>query len=328
MPTSSWTILYQGSWNAWVFYNSTDWLISVSGDGTTWYTIQDKNLGATTVYNQWDTLTDANCGYYYQWGNNYGFPHSWSVTTSSTKVDASNYWPWNYYSSNTFITVSASPYDWSSVQNDNLWGDTTGVKPMSELKNAYIGEVYEYSYDFRNKTESQIINDGWTKAWGSLTTWSSWISSPSGYDFTLTYPIDLSSANKITLNADASYNRNYGGYAVVFGVQESVSDYRSNNIAMFYCASSTGYNWTNVRLAQSWNIIGWTNIGDIWTWAKSPTIEIDLQNKTITWKIAWFNNSTLSLSDAQVSLIRSLGALFVYTTQNTFYIQTISVTIE
>ena len=121
IPTSSWTTLYDwssvASW-AWVFYNATDGLISVSGDWVTWYTIQDKNLWATTVYNQWDTVNDANSWYFYQWGNNYWFAHSWTVTTSSTKVDASNYWPWNYYSSSTFITWSGN---WSSVQNNNLW---------------------------------------------------------------------------------------------------------------------------------------------------------------------------------------------------------------
>lgn len=124
VPTSSWATLYQWTWSAWIFWNSTDWLISVSGDGTTWYTIQDKNLWATTVFNQWDSETDANCGYFFQWGNNYWFPHSWNVTTSSTQVDASTYWPWNYYNSSTFIIGSN---DWSSVQNDNLWGATTWV---------------------------------------------------------------------------------------------------------------------------------------------------------------------------------------------------------
>mgnify|MGYP007115351896 CR=1 FL=1 len=124
IPTSSWTTLFDWSsiaaW-AWIFHNTTDWLISISSDWQSRITIQDKNLWATTVYNDWDTLTDANCGYFYQWWNNYGFPHSWTVTTSSTLVDASNYWPWNYYNSNTFITTSSYPYDWSSVQNDNLW---------------------------------------------------------------------------------------------------------------------------------------------------------------------------------------------------------------
>lgn len=134
VPTSSWTTLYDGSsvaTGAWVFHNTTLWLISVSGDGITWYTIMDKNLWATTVFNQWDTLTDANCGNFYQWGNNYWFAHSWTLTTSTTQVDASTYWPWNYYSSSTFITRSSTPYDRSSVQNDNLWGATTWIQTVS-----------------------------------------------------------------------------------------------------------------------------------------------------------------------------------------------------
>ena len=147
IPDSNWTTLYQGTWSAWVFRNSSLWLISVSWNWTTWYTIQDKNLWATTVFNQWDTLSDANCGYFYQWGNNYWFAHSWTITTSNTQVDASNYWPWNYYNSSTFITRSSSPYDWSSVQNDNLWWWVTWVQQIpKELKSAYIGdyECIEY----------------------------------------------------------------------------------------------------------------------------------------------------------------------------------------
>lgn len=118
IPDSSWTALYQGSWSAWVFYNATDGLISVSWDWTAWYTIMDKNLWATTVYNIWDTETDANCGYIYQWGNNYWFAHSWTVTTSPMQVDVTGYWPWNYYSGNEFITsINRTLFD-----NDNLWG--------------------------------------------------------------------------------------------------------------------------------------------------------------------------------------------------------------
>ena len=122
VPDSSRTVLYQSSWNAGIYHNSTLWLISISSNGTNWITIADKNLWATTVYNDWDTLSEANCGKYYQWGNNYGFPFTWSVTTSSTMVDASNYWPWNYYESSTFITASPR---WDSTMNYNLrwWVD-------------------------------------------------------------------------------------------------------------------------------------------------------------------------------------------------------------
>lgn len=126
-PDNNRTVLYNWSsvavW-AWVFWNSSLWLISISWDWINRYTIQDKNLWATVVYNNWDTLTDANCGYFYQWWNNYWFPHSWTINTSSTKVDASAYWPWNYYSSNTFITGSLTEWRESS-DNENLWGWVT-----------------------------------------------------------------------------------------------------------------------------------------------------------------------------------------------------------
>jgi len=141
IPTASWTTLYDGSsiasW-AWVFYNATDGLISVSGDWQTWYTIMDKNLWATIVYNSWDTLSNDNCGDFFQWWNNYGF--SWYgldlIKISSTQVDASNYWPWNYYSSDTFITWS---YNWSSVQNDNLrWWVTWVVTLDNAITNTWV----------------------------------------------------------------------------------------------------------------------------------------------------------------------------------------------
>lgn len=129
-PDSSRTVLKQWTWDAGVYHNSTLWLISISGDGTTWITIADKNLWATQVYNVNDTLNEAKCGKYYQRWNNYGFPYSWSVTTSSTKVDASTYWPWNYYSSSTFITVSSSPYRWDTTDNANLWWWEDGNVPV------------------------------------------------------------------------------------------------------------------------------------------------------------------------------------------------------
>lgn len=120
-PDSSWTKLYWTSIEAWwIFHNSTLWLISLSSDWTNWLTIADKNLWATTVWNSWDTLSESNCGKYFQRWNNYGFAFTWTISSSTTLVNASSYWPWNYYSVATFIKVSNSPYDWSSVKNDNL----------------------------------------------------------------------------------------------------------------------------------------------------------------------------------------------------------------
>ena len=151
-PDNNWAVLYDWSsvaiW-AWIYHNSTLWLISISWDWKSWATIADKNLWATIVYDSGDTLSESNCGWYFQWGNNYTFPFTWAVTTSSTKVDASAYWPWNYYSSSTFIKVSTKASR-NSTNNINLRWWETWVVLKRELKNAYIGEVHTYTFDFQN----------------------------------------------------------------------------------------------------------------------------------------------------------------------------------
>jgi len=161
IPTSSWTKLYWTSIESWwIFWSSTDWLISLSSNWTTWITIMDKNLWATTVWNSGDTLSEANCGYYYQRWNNYGFPRTWSVTTSSTQVDASTYWPWNYYSSSTFITRSSDPYRWDTTDNWNLWWWETWVVTLNNvINNTGVLSV-------NGQTGDVTIQTGWTyTAW-------------------------------------------------------------------------------------------------------------------------------------------------------------------
>ena len=105
----------------WIYHNTTLGLISLSSNWSTWLTIADKNLWATQVRNDGDTLSESNCGKFYQWGNNYWFPATWPTITSSTAVNAGTYWPWNYYSSSTFITGAY----WDSSYNRNLWGEVT-----------------------------------------------------------------------------------------------------------------------------------------------------------------------------------------------------------
>ena len=92
-------------------------LISVLVWTNQYVTLQNKNVGATTSWNSWDTLTNANRGKYFQRWNNYWFERGSSEDTSSTQVDASSNWPNDPYSSDTFIIWSS---DWSSVQNNNL----------------------------------------------------------------------------------------------------------------------------------------------------------------------------------------------------------------
>lgn len=102
----------------WIYHNSDLWLISLSSDGSNWITIADKNLWATST----DITSADGYGNYYQRWNNYWFPKTWGVSTTTAKANASSYWPWNYYSSNIFIRVTSSPRTWDSTNNTNLWG--------------------------------------------------------------------------------------------------------------------------------------------------------------------------------------------------------------
>ena len=86
-----------------------------------WITLLDRNLWASATWAGIDESMQS-FWYYFQWWNNYGFPSnpSESISSTGTKVDASEYWPNTangYYSSNIFIKWT---YDWSTMHNNNL----------------------------------------------------------------------------------------------------------------------------------------------------------------------------------------------------------------
>lgn len=125
-PDNTWTTLFDGSstaTGAWIFHNPTLWLISISKDWTERITMADKNVWATTVYNNWDTKSQANCWKLFQRGNNYGFPYGSSdFEKTATKVDASWYWPFRPYYWRVYITWGQQDWnrDWSTVENGDL----------------------------------------------------------------------------------------------------------------------------------------------------------------------------------------------------------------
>jgi len=148
----------------WIYHNSDLWLISLSSDWTNWVTIADKNLWATQVRNDGDTLSEANCGKYYQWWNNYGFPYTWSVTTSSTRVNADTYWPWNYYSSSTFITRSSYPVRRDSWDNANLWWWVTWTVEAMQWPCPSWYHIPS-STEFNNLYSLWVTIGAWSSSW-------------------------------------------------------------------------------------------------------------------------------------------------------------------
>lgn len=110
-----------------VYRNQQQWLISASSDGTTWLTISDKNLWASVVYNEGDTMSAINSWLYYQRWNNYWF--GWgTVTMNYNQIDTSSYSRQNPYSSSEFrYWISPSRPDWSNPSNPELRWDVTNT---------------------------------------------------------------------------------------------------------------------------------------------------------------------------------------------------------
>lgn len=136
IPTSSRTTLIENS-NWWVYHDSINWQISITNYTWWWITIADKNLGATQVYDINYAPSDDTIGYFYQRWNNYGFPPSWNITTSSVQVDTTGYQAPNYYSDNTFIIWNLNR---SSVDNKNLRGGL-GLFLENAIVNAWVLSV-------------------------------------------------------------------------------------------------------------------------------------------------------------------------------------------
>ena len=102
----------------WIWQNETKELIAVT-DWTHWMMFQDKNRGATVLYNRWDIITQSNGGFLYQWWNCYGFPITWATKTARSQVDTTGYGSWNYYTDDTFIAVFGN-VNWFSPDNTTL----------------------------------------------------------------------------------------------------------------------------------------------------------------------------------------------------------------
>ncbi|MDD3302306.1 MAG: prepilin-type N-terminal cleavage/methylation domain-containing protein [Candidatus Gracilibacteria bacterium] len=167
-------------------------IIVCSGTGTG-YTISACNLGTNTT-----GTGESSYGYYFQWGNNHG--SLGNEETTSTLVDASAYGPGNYYSSTMFINGS-SLYrnDWTTIQNDNLWGDTTNTNEARQgpcisgyhvpKLNEWIGLVSSGGWGNDGIAMSTALSlplsgyrdwlDGTTQLLGGYATY--WSSTPGGF---------------------------------------------------------------------------------------------------------------------------------------------------
>lgn len=194
----------------------------------------------------------------------------------------------------------------------------------TELKNAYIGGYYKYSYDFRNKTIGGFAADWWTYDDTKVPSFdSNWIyytemTSTTSSGIELNY--DLTSAKKITLITS-------------FVIANSTTHLAAWWIAPFSWAS--GASWiilTNMLGAHTQDIligdatVSSTNVS-VSTWTYTETIEYNLINKTYTYSGCY--PTSWALTDAQISLIKNNNWITVAVGGNSgIKISTVDLTIE
>lgn len=131
---------------------------------------------------------------------------------------------------------------------------------------------------------------------------------------------NLSSAKKVIISATmvSDITTPYGGE------RDGLFSISNNNVRLSLTWDlQTRFTWTRVAYGNTnWNVV-W----DVqWPWITYyPVVTLDFESKISTLSCNNFNDSTLTLSDADLSNIRTFDRLSVYVTQHTFYIQDISI---
>ena len=187
----------------------------------------------------------------------------------------------------------------------------------SELKNAYIGEVYEYSYDFRNKSSTILSNDGWTNASSGTTTFSSqWIKWSS---IRYTKPINLSNASRLTLSCTWAWgNDDEYGFRVWQTVTTST---RAWLTGVYYT-----YNTIWLSLFSTYQTFSW-----VASWIHKIDFILDFNAKTFEIKIDWSSFQNWTVTDAQILDIKNnTTVLFAYVSWqgSDYYLETVSLILE
>lgn len=201
----------------------------------------------------------------------------------------------------------------------NVYIGTSG-----ELKNAYIGEVYEYSYDFRGKTKTQVTADWWQAwSWDTWTScWSDWLYQSShnwGGRLIRQFNTNMSNAKRIIFTTQFSMQGNYSW--TTRWITTSFSRDNATSIYLAYWGTNS-----NMQIAWGSNYIA----PSISSWTYKYEYIVDLENKTATLTfLTWTSFSkTVSITDSQVNTIRNNDAYWMILVDEYCYLQTVSITIE
>lgn len=137
----------------WVYHSPDLWLVSISSDWNTWYTIQDKNL--------WATMSDTTSK------NSYWNYYSWWALSNRNNIAADTYAvanDWEYWNNG---NQSICP-TWYHIPTKSEW--TTIISALSTL--LWIATLnYDYARQYLLLPRAWQMTDSWTTIEYSETSW-------------------------------------------------------------------------------------------------------------------------------------------------------------
>lgn len=215
-----------------------------------------------------------------------------------------------------------SIYIWDKEITDLfIWDDSVSEVYLWDVK--VRPTIFEYSYDFRNKTISEFGADWWiydsSKAPSFNSDWIYYTSMTSTTSGGIELNYDLTSAKKITLNTS-------------FVITNSTT-----HLWGWWINSSswTAFSWimlmnmlgSRQQQIQINNVAVTTTNVSVSTWTYTETIEYDLINKTYTYSGCY--PSSWTLTDEQISWIKNNNGITVAIGGSSgIKISTIDITIE
>lgn len=189
------------------------------------------------------------------------------------------------------------------------------------LKNAYIGEYWEYSYSFLWGSATQFANDGWQgTSWWNVDGDGAYRNNWNSFMY-ITLPKGLNNANKITMTRNGkTWSSGTSDCAFYLNTDASIT---TGTVSWLYF-SYNNYNRFNV-----WG--GGSSFTRSYNWTTTAVAVFDLVNKV--WTLTFSNwtapsPSQWSITDWQVEVIREQQKYIILAQNWTPRIASIKIAVE
>ncbi len=194
----------------------------------------------------------------------------------------------------------------------------------NKVKRIFVGTnqvypVWRYSYDFRNKSTSQITTDGWSYSAWDTPSFSSY--GVRGNSVRITKDLSLTNAKRMTLS----------GYGTLANTAFAVYAWKTVTSSL-----REGLSWPYLSAGSNlWRLAIYDDsthsFSGISAWSYNFEWVFDFENKTWELSVTWKTTQSWTLTDTEVSNIRNnVTKLFVFVsgTNSSSWLATMSIKIE